>query len=46
VPIAGNAVFFSYNKPHASTKTLHGGQPIIQGEKWIATKWVRERVFT
>ncbi len=45
-PIAGNAVFFSYNKPHSSTKTLHGGQPIIQGEKWIATKWVRERVFT
>jgi prolyl 4-hydroxylase len=45
-PIAGNAVFFSYNKPHATTKTLHGGQPIIQGEKWIATKWVRERVFT
>jgi prolyl 4-hydroxylase len=44
-PIAGNAVFFSYNKPHAVTKTLHGGQPIIQGEKWIATKWVRERVF-
>ncbi len=45
-PIAGNAVFFSYNKPHAVTKTLHGGQPIIQGEKWIATKWLRERVFT
>jgi prolyl 4-hydroxylase len=44
-PIAGNAVFFSYNKPHAVTKTLHGGQPIIQGEKWIATKWMRERVF-
>ncbi len=44
-PIAGNAVFFTYDKPSPSTKTLHGGQPIIQGDKWIATKWLRERVF-
>ncbi len=44
-PTQGSAVFFSYDKPHASTKTLHGGQPIIAGEKWIATKWMREREF-
>lgn len=41
----GNAVFFSYERPHASTKTLHAGLPVLRGEKWIATKWLRERPF-
>lgn len=45
-PQRGNAVFFSYDKPHPSTKTLHGGAPVIEGEKWVATKWLREREFT
>jgi prolyl 4-hydroxylase len=45
-PIRGNAVFFSYNRPHVSTKTLHGGAPVLAGEKWVATKWLREGVFT
>ncbi len=45
-PKRGNAVFFSYDRPHPSTKTLHGGAPVIAGEKWIATKWLREREFT
>jgi prolyl 4-hydroxylase len=45
-PAKGNAVFFSYHMPHACTKTLHGGAPVIEGEKWVATKWLRERVFT
>ncbi|MGH6627000.1 MAG: 2OG-Fe(II) oxygenase [Burkholderiaceae bacterium] len=44
-PRRGNAVFFSYERPHPSTKTLHGGAPVITGEKWIATKWLREREF-
>jgi prolyl 4-hydroxylase len=44
-PKRGNAVFFSYDKPHPSTKTLHGGSPVLAGEKWIATKWLRERRF-
>jgi len=44
-PRKGNAVFFSYERPHPSTRTLHGGQPVIEGEKWIATKWLRERRF-
>lgn len=38
----GNAVFFSYDRPHPMTKTLHGGAPVHAGEKWIATKWLRE----
>jgi prolyl 4-hydroxylase len=41
----GYALFFSYDRPHPSTKTLHGGAPVIAGEKWVATKWLRESVF-
>ncbi len=44
-PQRGNAVFFSYAKPHPSTLTLHGGAPVLAGEKWVATKWLREREF-
>ena len=44
-PQRGNAVFFSYARPHPTTRTLHGGAPVIAGEKWIATKWLREREF-
>ena len=44
-PVKGNAVFFSYDRPHPATLTLHGGAPVLEGEKWVATKWVRERRF-
>ena len=44
-PIKGNAVFFSYERAHASTRSLHGGAPVVEGEKWVATKWVREGRF-
>lgn len=44
-PIQGNAVFFSYDRPHPMTRSLHGGAPVIDGEKWVATKWLRERRF-
>ncbi|MES2936432.1 MAG: 2OG-Fe(II) oxygenase [Pseudomonadota bacterium] len=44
-PKRGNAVFFSYDRAHPSTKTLHGGSPVLAGDKWIATKWLRERRF-
>jgi prolyl 4-hydroxylase len=43
--VKGNAVFFSYDRPHAMTRTLHGGAPVIEGEKWVATKWLREGRF-
>jgi prolyl 4-hydroxylase len=43
--VKGNAVFFSYDRPHAITRTLHGGAPVLGGEKWVATKWLRERKF-
>lgn len=44
-PIKGNAVFFSYDRAHPSTRTLHGGAPVVEGEKWVATKWLREGEF-
>ena len=44
-PRKGNAVFFTYERPHPTTKSLHGGAPVTAGEKWIATKWLRERRF-
>ena len=44
-PIKGSAVFFSYDRPHAATRTLHGGAPVVEGEKWVATKWLREGEF-
>lgn len=44
-PQRGNAVFFSYDRPHPSTRTLHGGAPVLAGEKWVATKWLRQREF-
>ena len=45
MPQRGHAVFFSYDRPSPATRTLHGGAPVIEGEKWIATKWLRERTF-
>jgi prolyl 4-hydroxylase len=44
-PIKGNAVFFSYDRPHPMTRSLHGGAPVIEGEKWVATKWLRQGRF-
>lgn len=44
-PIKGNAVFFSYAQPDPSTRSLHGGAPVLEGEKWIATKWLRAETF-
>lgn len=44
-PRKGHAVFFAYPKADASSLSLHGGDPVIAGEKWIATKWLREREF-
>lgn len=45
-PQQGSAVFFSYDRPDPATRTLHGGAPVLAGEKWVATKWLREREFS
>ncbi|MCZ2291513.1 MAG: 2OG-Fe(II) oxygenase [Burkholderiales bacterium] len=44
-PVKGNAVFFAYEAPQPWTRTLHGGAPVLGGEKWVATKWLRQRRF-
>lgn len=45
LPRQGHAVFFNYGRAHPSSRSLHGGSPVVRGEKWIATKWLREGVF-
>ncbi|MDB5965471.1 MAG: 2-oxoglutarate-dependent dioxygenase, partial [Polaromonas sp.] len=45
-PKRGTAVFFSYPRAHPCSLSLHGGEPVIAGEKWIATKWLREARFS
>lgn len=44
-PIKGNAVFFAYGHAHPSSRSLHGGSPVLTGEKWVATKWMRQGRF-
>lgn len=43
--IRGNAVFFTYSQPTPASLTLHGGSVVTAGEKWIATRWMRERPY-
>lgn len=45
-PHRGSAVFFSYARAHPASRTLHGGEPVTAGEKWIATQWLREGKFS
>lgn len=46
-PKKGSAVYFSYFNAASQVDplTLHGGAPVLQGEKWIATKWLRENAY-
>ena len=46
-PLQGSAVYFSYfnSKNQVDPLTYHGGNPVLKGEKWIATKWVRQRAY-
>ena len=39
----GSAVYFAYEGGDRSS--LHAGLPVLAGEKWIATKWLRERPY-
>jgi prolyl 4-hydroxylase len=46
-PRQGSAVYFEYcnSRGQVDPRTLHAGRPVLRGEKWIATKWMRERRF-
>jgi prolyl 4-hydroxylase len=39
----GAAVYFAYEG--GDRQSLHAGLPVQHGEKWIATKWLRERPY-
>ncbi|MFM0339662.1 2OG-Fe(II) oxygenase [Paraburkholderia fungorum] len=43
----GGAVYFRYmnGQRQLDPLTLHGGAPVLGGEKWIMTKWMRERAY-
>lgn len=47
LPRRGNAVYFAYCADNGvlDPRSLHGGNPVGGGEKWIATKWFRERNY-
>ncbi|MEW5880822.1 MAG: 2OG-Fe(II) oxygenase [Pseudomonadota bacterium] len=47
LPRKGNAVYFAYTTEDGQLdrRTLHGGSPVAEGEKWIATKWLRQRNY-
>ena len=44
IPKKGSAVYFEYCNQDGAIDplTLHAGMPVLAGEKWIATKWVRQ----
>jgi prolyl 4-hydroxylase len=46
-PRRGNAVYFEYanSRQQLDGKSLHAGAPVIRGEKWAMTKWMRSRRF-
>jgi prolyl 4-hydroxylase len=48
LPRRGNAVFFAYSDEEGrlDPRTLHGGSPVAAGEKWIATKWLRQQEYS
>lgn len=43
----GSAVYFEYRNARGEldSRCLHAGNPVLAGEKWIATKWLRERPY-
>lgn len=46
-PTAGDAVLFYNCTPEGieDPLSLHGGAPVLEGEKWVAVKWFHEGVF-
>jgi prolyl 4-hydroxylase len=47
MPVQGCAVYFAYTNVRSQVDPLsyHGGNPVARGEKWIATKWMRQREY-
>ena len=46
-PLRGNAIYFEYGDDHGvvDARSLHASAAVAQGEKWVVTKWMRNRRF-
>lgn len=46
-PAKGSALYFEYTnrQNQIDSMTLHAGAPVTRGEKWIVTKWMRQRSY-
>ncbi|HEY5634761.1 MAG TPA: 2OG-Fe(II) oxygenase [Burkholderiaceae bacterium] len=46
-PRQGSAVYFEYTNARGEldARCLHAGAPVARGEKWIATKWLRQSAY-
>lgn len=46
-PVRGNACYFEYGDDHGrvDARSLHASAAVTRGEKWVVTKWMRERRF-
>lgn len=46
-PARGGALYFRYMNAQRQLDplSLHGGAPVKRGDKWIMTKWMRERAY-
>lgn len=45
--LQGSAIYFEYmnRSGQLDTRCLHSGNPVRDGEKWIATKWLRQSAY-
>ena len=46
-PRKGMAVYFEYfyQDEELNENTIHAGAPVIKGEKWVATQWMRKQII-
>ena len=46
-PRRGDALLFYSLTPDGSIdpRSLHGGCPVVRGEKYVATKWIHDKPF-
>ena len=46
-PLRGNAIYFEYGDDlgRVDARSLHASAAVTQGEKWVVTKWMRNRHF-
>jgi prolyl 4-hydroxylase len=46
-PREGNGLYFEYanERGELDARSAHGAAPVLHGEKWVVTKWMRERRF-